>query len=77
MGHKLNILDVVALIEDIPSKHLRKGEVGTIVEHLDSGVYDVEFADNLGRTYAIASLREAQLMLLYTSPAPELVGTYE
>ena len=77
MNGKLHILDVVALVEDIPSKHLRKGEVGTIVEHLDPGVYDVEFADNLGRSYALASLRDEQLMLLYTSPAPELVRTYE
>jgi len=45
---ELEMLAVVALTEDIPEKDLRRGQVGTIVENLDPGVYEVEFSDDAG-----------------------------
>jgi hypothetical protein len=69
MGMKL--LDVVALTEDVPERGLNRGQVGTIVEELAPGVFEVEFADNEGRAYALLSLRAEQLMVLHYEPAPE------
>jgi Domain of unknown function (DUF4926) len=46
------LLDVVALLEDVPSQRLVRGQVGTVVENLGPGVFEVEFGDNEGRTYA-------------------------
>lgn len=59
------MLSVVALLEDLPEEGLRRGQVGTIVENLAPGVYEVEFSDDAGRTYALIALRADQLMRLY------------
>jgi len=48
----LKPFDVVALVEDVPSRGLLRGQVGTIAETLAPGVFEVEFSDNEGRTYA-------------------------
>jgi hypothetical protein len=62
----IRILDTVALLEDIQEDGvwLRSGEVGVVVEILAPGVYEIEFCDNQGRTYAFASLRTSQLLVL-------------
>ena len=54
-----DLLSVVALLEDIPAKGLLRGQVGTIVETLAPGVYEVEFSDDAGRTYGVADLAPA------------------
>lgn len=54
----------VALLEDLPSENLKRGQVGTIVEELAPNVYEVEFSDTSGRTYATAALRDNQLIQL-------------
>lgn len=69
MDDELRLLDVVALVEDLPSQRLRRGQVGTIVELLVPGVYEVEFSDNDGCPYAFASLRAGQLLPLHHEPA--------
>jgi len=56
---------VVALLEDKPERGLRRGQVGTVVESLAPGVFEVEFCDNQGRTYATLALRSDQLMVLH------------
>lgn len=53
------------LIEDVNSKGLRRGEVGTVVEQWKDGVFEVEFSDNLGKAYAFAGLRPDQIMKLH------------
>ena len=65
---ELEMLAVVALMEDLPAKGLQRGQVGTIVEDLAPAVYEVEFSDDQGRTYASAALRKDQLMRLYHEP---------
>ena len=57
--------DVVAILEDQPAKGLVRGQVGTVVETLAPGVFEVEFCDNDGRTYASLALRSEQLLLLH------------
>jgi len=68
MSAPIHLLDVVALIEDLPQQGLRRGQVGTVVELLAPDVFEVEFSDNHGRTYATLSLRAEQLMVLYHQP---------
>lgn len=64
----INLLDVVALTEDLPDRGLSRGQVGTVVEGLASDVFEVEFSDDEGRTYATLSLRARQLMVLHYRP---------
>lgn len=66
---ELRLLDVVALVEDLPAERLTRGQVGTVVEFLAPGVYEVEFSDDAGRTYASLALRAEQLLLLRHEPA--------
>lgn len=56
---------VVALLEDVPERGLRRGQVGTVVEPLAPEVFEVEFSDNQGRTYATLALRADQLINLH------------
>lgn len=61
----IKLLDVVALVEDVGSEGLRRGEVGTVVEQWKEGVFEVEFSDNSGKAYAFAALRPEQMMKLH------------
>lgn len=69
METNTHLLDTVAFIEDLPEKGLRRGQVGTIVEDLAPGVFEVEFSDNNGRTYASLALKTEQLLVLHHQPA--------
>lgn len=59
------LLDVVALLEDLPKMKLIRGQVGTIVESLAPDVFEVEFSDDTGKTYASLSLHSNQLLVLH------------
>jgi len=65
---ELELLSVVALLNDTPDRSARRGQVGTIVERLAPGVYEVEFSDDQGRTYASLPLRADQLLQLHHEP---------
>ena len=65
---EFEILSVVALLEDLPAKGLRRGQVGTIADVLAPGVYEVEFSDDDGQTYASLAFRAAQLLQLRHQP---------
>lgn len=67
----INELDVVALIVDLPNHGLLRGQVGTVVEILDEGVYEIEFSDKHGNTYAMLALKDEQLMILHYEPASD------
>lgn len=69
MGSEIHILDVIALITDLPQHNLSRGQVGTVVEILAPGVFEVEFCDNDGRTYATVAVRAEQLLVLRYEPA--------
>jgi uncharacterized protein DUF4926 len=62
------LLDVVALLADIPTEGLTRGQVGTVVEPLDERTVPVEFADDRGRAYAIAPCPRSQLLALRYAP---------
>jgi len=63
-----SLLDVVALLADVPAQRLTRGQVGTIVEQLDDKTLLVEFSDDDGRAYAVAPCRRADLLVLHYVP---------
>ena len=66
---KIHLLDVVALNAGLPGQGLLRGQVGTVVEELARGVFEVEFSDDQGKTYATAAVRAEQLIVLHYHPA--------
>jgi len=68
MNNSIKELDVVAVLEDLPEYGLVKGQVGTVVLVHEPGVYEVEFCDNDGKTYAMLALRSEQLIILHYAP---------
>jgi len=73
---EIKIHDVVALLQDVRTKHfdsgrallLRRGQIGTVVMTYPDGACEVEFADRDGRAFAILPLRSDQLMILHDTP---------
>jgi uncharacterized protein DUF4926 len=63
-----SLLDVVALLSDLPAQQLARGQVGTIVEQLDENTSLVEFSDEQGRAYAIAPCPVTELLALHYVP---------
>jgi hypothetical protein len=68
MKTNLKLLDAVALTVDLPEHKLVTGQVGTIVEVLDDHVFEVEFSDDNGRSYALVGLSAEILIALHYSP---------
>lgn len=62
---KIRLLDTVALLDDLPDRNLKRGEVGTVVEILAPDGYEVEFCNDEGQTYAQFALRSDQLIVLH------------
>jgi hypothetical protein len=55
-------------LTDLPAEGLARGQVGTIVEHLDDRALLVEFSDDQGRAYAIAPCPRSELLVLHYVP---------
>ncbi len=58
-------LDAVALLEDLPEHGFVRGQIGTALDELAPGAFDVEFSDSLGRTVALVPLPSEKLMALH------------
>jgi hypothetical protein len=73
---EIKMHDVIALLQDVGTKHfesgrallLRRRQIGTVVMSYPDGAYEVEFADRDGRAFAILSLRPEQFMVLREHP---------
>jgi hypothetical protein len=64
-NEKPPVLDVVALLADLPTQQLARGQVGTVVEQLDEKTLLVEFSDDQSSAYAIAPCTRADLLILH------------
>jgi len=64
----IKLFDVVALTQDLPDEGLVRGQVGTVVEQYDADAYEVEFCDDNGQTYALATVQPEQVMVLCFRP---------
>ena len=69
MNTSFSTLDAVALTTPIPEHGLVEGQVGTIVEELAPDVFEVEFCDDAGVTYASLAIPARSIMALHYSPA--------
>ncbi len=65
MNNRLKLLDVAVLTENLSEYGLYRGQVGTIVEILAPNIYEVEFSDDEGQTYAMQSLSADLLAVLH------------
>jgi hypothetical protein len=66
--NRLSLLDVVALLADLPAEGLARGQVGTVVEALGDSDALVEFSDGQGCAYAIAPCPRSELLVLRYAP---------
>ena len=64
----VKLLDVVALLVDKPAEMLVSGHVGTVVEVFSPEVFEVEFLDPEGRTFALTELKRDELLVLKHEP---------
>jgi hypothetical protein len=69
MKGRIQQYDVVTLVHDLPEHRLVRGQVGTVVEQYAPDAFEVEFADQDGRTYALATLEPENLLVLHYEPA--------
>ncbi len=63
-----SLLDVVALLTDLPAQGLARGQVGTVVEQLDDKILLVEFSDDQGRAYTVVPCQADDLLVLHYVP---------
>ena len=81
LKHELQMHDVVALLEDLPTKHfetgqslkLRRGQIGTVVMTYDDDSVEVEFSGQDGRAFAIVPVKTRNLMVLQSEPELSLL----
>ena len=62
------LLTVVALPQDLPQHNLTRGQLGTVVEHLERdgrAALLVEFSDEEGETIAMIPLKADQVLVLH------------
>ena len=69
MNGRIKQYDVVTLVHDLPEHRLVGGQVGTVVEQYAPDAFEVEFMDQNGRTYALATLTAEHLLVLQYEPA--------
>ena len=69
LGGRDHALDVVAITEDLPERDPYRGQVETVVEIVAPDVFEVEFSEEEGRTYASASLEADRLLALRYEPS--------
>ena len=65
---RLSVLNVVALLADVPTAGLARGQVGTVVEMVGKDNVLVEFSGDDGRAYAIVSCPIVDLLVLHYEP---------
>jgi hypothetical protein len=63
-----SVLDVVALLAELPTAGLARGQVGTVVETVGKETVLVEFSDDDGRAYAIVPCPITNLLVLHYVP---------
>lgn len=77
MNSEIQMHDLVALLEEVTTKHfvtgapltLPRGQIGTVVMTFEgSAAYEVEFCDAQGRTFAMLDLPGHRLIHLHDSP---------
>ena len=58
---KFKELDTVVLDCDLPEQHLRRGDLGAVVQVYEPDGLEVEFVTASGRTQALVTLRQTDV----------------
>ena len=67
---KPKLLDLVAVLKPPPDADVYTGDVGTVVELLAPDAMEVEFLDSQGRTRCLATINEADVLVLNRHRTP-------
>ena len=65
----IKLLDVVALLKEVPEKKMLRGQIGTVIERYTDTEFEVEFSDNNGKTISMLTLSTDEIMLLHNQLA--------
>jgi hypothetical protein len=65
---RADLLDVVAVLAELPAAGIVRGQEGTVVDLLDEENVLVEFSDDAGRAYAIEVCPRSKLLVLRYLP---------
>ena len=65
----IKLLDVVALLKEVPEKKMLRGQIGTVTERYTDTEFEVEFSDNNGKTISMLTLSTDEIMLLHNQLA--------
>ncbi len=70
-AQNIKLLDVIALVEDVPAADVNRGDIGAIVHvYPESAAYEVEFCDKDGDTVALVTLLPHQFVVLQKHGQP-------
>ncbi|MDX2505614.1 MAG: DUF4926 domain-containing protein [Gammaproteobacteria bacterium] len=61
---KLDVLDTIVLLKDLPEKNLCRGDIGAIVEMYSPDGIEVEFVTGTGQTQALVTLKTKDVRLV-------------
>ena len=70
----MKLLDTVILLEDNPEKNLTRDAIGTIAYVLAEDVFEVEFADDEGRTQTLVALPATALEVVDAELVEDLLA---
>lgn len=73
----VNIGDIIELTVDIPERHHRAGEQGTIVHCHSSEAFEVEFTNQDGETVELLALSPKQFIVVWRSDTEQWVSVVE
>lgn len=57
----VKVLDTVVLEKDLPELHLKRGDVGAVVEVYSPDGVEVEFVTGSGHTQALVTLKASEI----------------
>lgn len=60
----MQMLDIVVLNKDLPSRGLYRGDVGVVAEMYEPDGLEVEFVTGSGKTQALVTLKAGEVHLL-------------
>jgi hypothetical protein len=69
------LFDTIELLVDIPERQLRTGMLGAIVEQYDNDHFEVEFANDTGRTEQLCALSTDQFIVTWKHDTKSPVAT--
>ena len=61
---KLEVLDTIVLLKDLPENNLCRGDIGAIVEMYSPDGIEVEFVTGTGQTQALVTLKTKEVRLV-------------